>query len=164
MNAGAAARCLIAAALTLPLGCGGGSTPTSAPPTVSPPSPAPPSPPPAEPLPPCAGVSFEVAFGGSDGAGIGRGALTLDAEARDTALTFVSPYTIEVPEGGANLDVPGLRPTIGAFVSDLVFTPFGDGFRQTMTLEWLSELRVEAGLPGCVPVGVTCDLARCAGS
>ncbi len=95
---------------------------------------------------------------------IARGELTLDTEDPDVGLEFVSPYTIEVPAGGANLDVPGLRPTIGAFVSDLAFAPLGDGFRQTMTIEWISELEVRAGGPDCEPVGVSCDLAGCAGS
>ena len=66
-----------------------------------------------------------------------------------------------MPDGGANLDVPSLRPTIGVFVSDLAFSPLGDGFRQTMTVEWLANLEVTAGTAGCEPVAVSCDLAGC---
>ena len=133
-------------------GCTGSSTP------AAPPAPAPP-----EPLEPCGGVSLEVAFLGSDAtAGIARGHLTLDAGDPETALDFVRPYTIQVPDGGANLDVPGLRPTIGVFVSDLAFMPLGAGFRQAMTIEWISELEVRAGGSDCEPVSVSCDLAGCA--
>jgi len=105
-----------------------------------------------------------VAFLGSDtAAGIASGKLTLDAGEPGAALDFVRPYTIQVPDGGANLDIPGLRPTIGVFVSDLAFMPLGAGFRQTMKLEWISELEVRAGAPDCEPIAVSCDLAGCAG-
>ena len=143
-------------------GCTGSSTP--APPTPAPaPPPAAPAPPAPEPPDPCSGLSLEMAFLGSDSAaGIASGRLTLDAGEPETALDFVRPYTIQVPDGGANLDVPGLRPTIGVFVSDLAFMPLGAGFRQTMTIEWISELEVRAGRPGCEPVSVSCDLGGCA--
>lgn len=114
---------------------------------------------------PCTGVSLEVAFLGSDtAAGIARGDLTLDAADAETALDFVRPYTIQVPDGGANLDIPGLRPTVGVFVSNLGFLSLGEGFRQTMTLEWISKLEVRAGGPDCEPVSVSCDLGGCGGS
>lgn len=133
-------------------GCAGESTPASLAPAPTPP-----------PVPPC--VSLEVAFQSRDTAhGIARGELTLEALDPDIAVDFVRPYTIDVPAGGANLDVPGLRPTIGAFVSELAFAPLGDGFRQTMTVEWISELEVRAGGPDCEPVRVSCDLAGCGGS
>ena len=145
-------------------GCTGSSTP--APPAPAPvPPPAPPTPAPPEPVEPCTGVALEVVFLGSDSAaGIASGRLTLDAGEPETALDFVRPYTIQVPDGGANLDVPGLRPTIGAFVSNLAFTPLGDGFRQTMTIEWIAELEVRAGGRDCEPVSVSCDLVGCGGS
>ena len=125
---------------------------------------APTTPPPPEPLPACAGVSLEVAFlGPGDAAEIARGELRLDADDPDVGLEFASPYTIQVADGGANLDVPGLRPTIGVFVSNLDFSTLGEGFRQTMTLEWISELEARAGRPNCEPVSVSCDLQGCAG-
>ncbi len=148
---------LAAGTLWLP-GCSDSSTPATPPPAPAPPAPAPP-----EPVAQCGGVSLDVAFLGSDtAAGIASGSLTLDAGDPATALDFVRPYTIQVPDGGANLDIPGLRPTIGVFVSDLAFMPLGAGFRQTMTIEWISELEVRAGGPDCEPVSVSCDLAGCA--
>ena len=156
---------LIAAGIIVLAGCTGSSTPATTPRAPAPPAPVPPTPTPPDPLPPCTGVSLDVAFVGlGDAAGIGRGELTLDAEDPETGLDFASPYTIQVPDGGANLDIPGLRPTIGVFVSNLGFSPLGDGFRQTMTLEWLSNLEVRAGTAGCGPVTVTCDLRGCTGS
>ncbi|MDE2712019.1 MAG: hypothetical protein OXI65_09680 [Acidobacteriota bacterium] len=145
-------------------GCTGSSTPALPAPAPAPP-PAPPTPAPPEPVEPCTGVALEVAFLGSDAAaGIASGRLTLDAGDPETALDFVQPYTVQVPDGGANLDIPGLRPTIGVFVSDLAFMRLGAGFRQTMTIEWISELEVRAGGPGCEPVSVSCDLRGCSRS
>lgn len=145
-------------------GCTGSSTPAAPPPAPAPPS-APPAPAPPEPVEPCTGVSLEVTFLGSDtAAGIASGDLTLDAGDPETALDFARPYTIQVPDGGANLDIPNLRPTIGVFVSNLKFSTVGEGFRQNMTIEWISELEVRAGGPDCAPVTVTCDLGGCAGS
>ena len=128
------------------------------------PSPAPPSPPP-EPAAVCGVSSLRLDFLGPGGAaGIVRAELTLEAEDPGVGLVFVSPYTIQVPDGGANLDIPNLRPTIGVFVSNLDFSPLADGFRQTMTVEWLEKLAVTAGTAGCEPVSVSCDLAGCSGS
>ena len=113
--------------------------------------------------PPCPGFSLQVAFLGQGGTDeIARGELTLDAEDPGASLIFHAPYTIQIPDGGANLDVPGLRPTVGFFVSDLRFETVGEGFRQSMTVEWLSELKVEATEAGCDPITVTCDLGGCA--
>ena len=152
---------LVSGTLWLP-GCSDSSTPATPAPAPAPP-PAPPAPAPPAPVEPCGGVTLEVAFLGSDAAaGIASGNLTLDVDDPETALDFVRPYTIQVPDGGANLDIPGLRPTIGVFVSDLAFMPLGAGFRQTMTIEWISELEVRAGGPDCEPVSVSCDLAGCA--
>lgn len=154
---------LAAGTLWLP-GCSDSSTPATPPPAPAPP-PAPPAPAPPAPEERCGGVFLEVAFLGSDtAAGIASGNLTLDVGDPETALDFVRPYTIQVPDGGANLDVPGLRPTIGVFVSDLAFMPLGAGFRQTMTIEWISELEVRARAPDCEPVSVSCDLAGCSGT
>ena len=155
---------LLAAGTLWLAGCSDGSTPATPPPAPAPP-PAPPAPAPPEPEEPCGGVSLEVAFLGSDSAaGIASGNLTLDAGDPETALDFVRPYTIQVPDGGANLDIPNLRPTIGVFVSNLEFSTLGEGFRQTMTLEWISELEVRARAPDCEPISVTCDLGGCGGS
>ncbi|MDE2659501.1 MAG: hypothetical protein OXI45_04760 [Acidobacteriota bacterium] len=90
--------------------------------------------------------------------------MTLEAEDPEVGLELVSPYTIQVPDGGANLDIPGLRPTVGVFVSNLEFSTVGEGFRQAMTIEWISELEVRAGGPGCEPVSVSCDLRGCSRS
>ena len=79
------------------------------------------------------------------------------------SLHFQAPYTIQVPDGGANLDLEGLRPTLGVFVSDLAFAVLGDGYRQTMTLEWLSELELYALEPNCDPLTVSCDASGCTG-
>ena len=149
------------AGIVLLAGCGDGSTP-AAPAPVPPAVPTPPAPDPAT---RCGVRSLRVDFLGPGGAaGTARGELTLDADDPDVGLEFAAPYTIQVPAGGANLDVPGLRPTVGVFVSDLGFSPLGEGFRQGMTLEWLSELEVHAGSPGCDPVVVSCDLRGCTGS
>lgn len=153
---------LIPAGLMVLAGCTGSSPGTPAP--VPAPPPAPP-PPPAEPVAVCGVSSLRVDVLGAGGAtGIVRAELTLEAEDPGVGLEFVSPYTIQVPDGGANLDIPGLRPTIGVFVSDLAFMPLGEGFRQSMTLEWISELEVRAGGPDCEPVSVSCDLSGCGGS
>lgn len=147
-------------ALTL-AGCTGGAAPS---PPVPAPAPAPtPAPEPApEPLEPCQGVSLWVDFQGPvESAGLARGALTFETRDPNAGLDFAAPYTIQVPNGGANLDVPGLRPTIGVFVSNLGFSPLGAGFRQTMTIEWLSSLEVRAGTAHCEPVSVSCDLSAC---
>lgn len=155
---------LTVAGLLALAGCTGSSTPATPPPAPAPP-PSPPAAPPPAPLGPCTGVSLEVAFLGSNTVGgVAIGNLMLDAADPETALDFVRPYTIQVPDGGANLDIPGLRPTVGVFVSNLEFSPLGEGFRQTMTIEWISELEVRAGGPGCEPVSVSCDLRGCARS
>ncbi len=128
------------------------------------PEPPPPEPPPPEPPPPCSEFSLQVAFlGQGETAEIRRGELTLDVDHPHPRLVLYSPYTTQVPDGGANLDIPGLRPTVGVFVSNLAFAPTEAGFRQTMTLEWLSELEVGAFEPGCDPLRVSCDQAGCTG-
>ena len=124
-----------------------------------------PEPPPPEPPPPCSGFSLQVAFlGQGEAAGIGRGELMLDVDHPHPTLVLQSPYTTQVPDGGANLDIPGLRPTVGVFLSNLAFESTDRGFRQTMTLEWLSELKVRALEPGCDPLHVSCDLSGCTNS
>lgn len=149
---------LIPAGLMALAGCTGSSPGSGA--LTPAPLPAPP-----EPTAVCGVSALRLDFLGPGGAaGIVRAELTLEAEDPGVGLEFASPYTIQVPDGGANLDIPGLRPTIGVFVSDLAFMPLGNGFRQTMTLEWISELVVRAGGPDCEPVSVSCDLAGCSGS
>ena len=153
---------LIPAGLMVLAGCTGSSPGTPAPAPAPPPGPPPP---PAEPVAVCGVSSLRVDVLGPGGAtGIVRAELTLEAEDPGVGLEFASPYTVQVPDGGANLDIPGLRPTIGVFVSDLAFMPLGAGFRQTMTIEWISELEIRAGGPGCEPVSVSCDLGGCGGS
>lgn len=143
--------------------CGGdGSRPTSLPAARRAVSPVT-EPPVTEPPDPCDALSLEIGFLGADQtAGTARGALALAAPDPATALDFVRPYAILVPDGGANLDPPGLRPTVGVFVSDLRFEREGDGFRQAMTVEWIGALEVRATAPGCDPVSVSCDDRRCA--
>ena len=142
--------------------CTGSSTPATA---VGAPTPAPPAPPSPEPLDPCTDVSLDVRFlGQGEAAGIGRGELTLHAKVPEVGLDIAAPYTIQVPEGGANLDISNLRPTIGVFLSNLGFSSLDDGFQQTMTVEWLSNLEIRAGTEGCEPVTVSCNLAGCSGS
>ncbi len=146
-------RFLLASAALGLFGCGSGSAPTSpTPPFLPAPAPAPPPPP----APGCETPSLEVLFlRGNQAAGIARGALTLEAAHPATALDFIRPYPILVPSGGENLDIPGLRPTVGVFVSDLRFEHRENGgFRQTMTVEWLSEFSVRAIEPDCEPVVV----------
>ena len=148
----AGGRGVLAAGLCFLLGCGGGSAPP-----VSPVLPAPPP-------PLCTSVKLEVDFLGPGASPeISRGRLTLEAPDLRTSLQFRAPYTIQVPDGGANLDIPGLRPTLGVFVSDLAFSVLGDGYRQTVTLEWLSELEIAAWEPDCEPIIVTCDRGGCTG-
>ena len=138
--------------LWLLLGCGGGSAPPVAPNL------------PSAPPPLCTSVNLEVDFLGRGAAPeISRGRLTLESTRLDTSVHFQAPYTIQVPEGGANLDVPGLRPTLGVFISDLDFAVLGNGYRQTMTLEWLSELELSAGEPNCPPLTVSCNASGCTG-
>jgi len=128
-------------------------------------SPGTPAPAPAEPVAVCGVSSLRVDVLDPGGAaGIVRAELTLEAEDPAVGLELVSPYTIQVPDGGANLDIPGLRPTVGVFVSNLEFSTVGEGFRQAMTIEWISELEVRAGGPGCEPVSVSCDLRGCSRS
>ena len=141
-----------AAGLWFLLGCAGGST--------SPVAPNLPAPPP----PICTSVTLEMDFlGRGDSPGISRGRLTLESTRLDTSVHFQAPYEVLVPDGGANLDVPGLRPTLGVFVSDLAFDVLGSGYRQTMTLEWLSELEFYALEPNCPPLSVSCDASGCTG-
>ena len=102
-------------------------------------------------------------LGRGDSPGISRGRLTLASTRLDTSVHFQAPYEVLVPDGGANLDVPGLRPTLGVFVSDLAFDVLGSGYRQTMTLEWLSELEFYALEPNCPPLSVSCDASGCTG-
>ena len=130
-------------------------------------SPAPgPAPPPSPPPPPpvdcseLAGVEF---LGRNDAAGTARGALTLQAlDESGATLDFVRPYTILIPDGGENLDVPGLLPTTGTFVSDLRFVQEEGWFQQTAMLEWVADLEIRATAAGCDPVVVSCDSFGCA--
>ena len=134
------------------LGCSGGDAPPVAP-TLPPP-----------PAPLCSRTDLEMTFlGQGESPQISRGRLTLETRDLRTSLHFVSPYEILIPDGGANLDVPGLRPTLGVFVSDLAFDVLGSGYRQTMTLEWLSDLELYALEPDCEPLTVACDAFGCTG-
>ena len=133
-----------------------------APTTPSPtPIPAPPALP--EPQPPGCGDLLEVEFvGRNEAAGTAMGELTLRAlDESDAMLDFVRPYAILVPEGGANLDIPGLSPTVGVFVSDLRFHPEDGWFEQTAMLEWVTDLEIRATAAGCEPAVVSCDSSGC---
>ena len=130
-------------------------------PTTPTPVPAPPALP--EPQPPGCGDLLEVEFvGRNEAAGTAMGELTLRAlDEWGATLDFVRPYAILVPEGGANLDIPGLSPTVGVFVSELRFEPEDGWFQQTATLEWVAELEVRATAAGCEPAVVSCDSSGC---
>ena len=104
-------------------------------------------------------------LGRNDAAGTARGALTFQAlDDSGAALDFVGPYTILIPDGGENLDVPGLFPTTGTFVSDLRFVQEEGWFQQTAMLEWVADLEIRATAAGCDPVVVSCDSFGCAKS
>ena len=128
------------------------------------PAPAPPPPPPAPPpLPDCSELANVEFLGRNDAAGTARGALTFQAlDESEATLDFVRPYTIQVPDGGENLDIPGLLPTTGTFVSDLRFVQEEGCFQQTATLEWVADLEIRATAAGCGAVLVSCDSAGCA--
>ena len=130
-------------------------------PTTPAPVPAPPALP--EPRPPGCGDLLEVEFvGRNEAAGTAMAELNLRAlDEWGATLDFVRPYAILVPEGGANLDVPGLSPTVGVFVSDLRFEPADGWFQQTATLEWVAELEIQARAAGCDPAVVRCDSSGC---
>ena len=116
-----------------------------------------------EPAPPDCGDLLEVEFlGRNTAAGTAMGKVTLQAlDPWGATLDFVRPYAVLVPEGGANLDVPGLSPTVGVFVSDLRFEPEEGWFQQTATLEWVADLEVRATASGCDPAAVSCDSSGC---
>lgn len=139
-------------------------TPVAPSPAPAPPPAPPPSPPPAPSPPPDCGELADVEFlGRNDAAGTARGALTFQAlDDSGAALDFVRPYTILIPNGGENLDVPGLFPTTGTFVSDLRFVQEEGWFQQTAMLEWVADLEIRATAAGCDPVVVSCDSFGCA--
>ncbi len=93
--------------------------------------------------------------------GLLRGALRLSSANPDTALDLMKPRITVVPEGGANLDTPNLEPTTGIFVSNLRFAPEGDGFVQSMDVEWIGDLEILAGRPGCSAIAARCDANGC---
>ena len=130
-------------------------------PTTPAPVPAPPALP--EPQPPGCGDLLEVEFvGRNEAAGTAMAELTLRAlDESGATLDFVRPYAILVPEGGANLDIPGLSPTVGVFVSDLRFHPEDGWFEQTAMLEWVTDLEIRAMAAGCEPAVVSCDSSGC---
>ena len=130
-------------------------------PTVPAPMPAPPAP--SEPQPPGCGDLLEVEFAGrNQAAGTAMGELTLRAlDEWGATLDFVRPYAILIPDGGANLDVPGLSPTVGVFVSDMRFELQDGWFQQTATLEWVAGLEIRATAAGCDAAVVSCDSSGC---
>ena len=132
-------------------------------PTTPAPPPVPTQPAPPEPQPPDCSDLLEVEFvGRNQAAGTAMGELTLRAlDESGATLDFVRPYAILLPEGGANLDVPGLSPTVGVFVSELRFQPEDGWFQQTATLEWVTDLEVRATAAGCDPAVVLCDSTGC---
>ncbi len=118
------------------------------------------------PSPPQCGDLLDVEFlGRNDAAQTSLGKLTFQAlDESGAVLHFAQPYTILVPDGGANLDVPGLFPTVGVFVSDLRFAREDGWFEQTAMLEWLAELEIRATASGCDPVEISCDAFGCVSS
>ena len=117
----------------------------------------------APPPPDCSELAHVEFLGHDAAAGTGRGELTFRAlDDSGATLDFVRPYAIQVPDGGENLDIPGLFPTTGTFVSDLRFVQEEGWFRQTATLEWVADLEIRATANGCDPVMVSCGLFGCA--
>ena len=118
------------------------------------------------PLPPECSDLVQVAFlGRNEAAQTALGELTFEAlDGSEAALDFVRPYRVLIPDGGANLDVAGLLPTIGTFVSNLRLVQEDGWFQQTAQLEWLGDLEVRATASGCAPVVVSCDSFSCATS
>ena len=131
--------------------------------TTPTPAPVPALPAPPDTQPPGCGDLLELEFlGRNEAAGTARGTLTLRGlDEWDATLDFVQPYTIMVPEGGANLDIPGLSPTLGVFVSGLRFNRRDGWFEQAATLEWVTELEIRATAVGCDPAVVSCDSRGC---
>ncbi len=116
------------------------------------------------PLPPqdCSDLLNVEFLDRNDAAGTARGRLSLAAwDGYGATLDFVRPYTILIPDGGENLDVPGLFPTTGTFVSDLRFAQEDGRFRQTAVLEWVADLEIRATAAGCDSVVVSCDMFGC---
>ena len=115
------------------------------------------------PFPPQCSDLLDVEFlGRNDAAQTALGKLTFEAlDGLSAVLNFVQPYTILIPDGGANLDIPGLSPTVGVFVSDLRFAREDGWFEQTAMLEWVAELEIMATASGCDPVVVSCDSLGC---
>lgn len=148
---------LAVAGLSMALtGCGAGGA--SAP---SAPVPAPPTAPAPEPEPStCGGILFaEVLDSGGRPFSVGEVVLQAHPE---TSLEIVRPYTVVVPDGGDNLDVPGLRPTVGAFFSDFGFGRFpAGGIHQRVRVQWRGTLELRAEAPDCPPFTVTCTAERC---
>ena len=144
----------LSSVLCLP-GCGAGGS-----------GPAVPGPPPvASPAPdPCESMRLEVELLLREtDQHVAKGEMTLVAVDAETALDIMSPYTIVIPDGGANLDVPGLSPTVGVFVSAFEFERLGEGFRQSMSVEWTGTLQIRAEGPRCPPLEVRCEAGRCVG-
>ena len=101
--------------------------------------------------------------GRNEAAGTAMAELTLRAlDESGATLDFVRPYAILVPEGGANLDVPGTFSHGGrVFVSELRFEPEDGWFQQTAMLEWVTDLEIRATAAGCEPAVVSCDSSGC---
>ncbi len=148
-----------AAGLLLPVtGCDDGGAPAPIAPAPTPPPPTTPAP---EPEPStCGGILVAEVFD-SGGRPFSVAEVVLQAHP-DTELEIVSPYTVVVPDGGDNLDVPGLRPTVGAFFSGFGFRRFpGGGIHQTFRVQWTGTLELRAEAPDCPPFSVTCTSAQC---
>ena len=89
--------------------------------------------------------------------GLQRGRFSIFSQDPATAVTLVSPYF-----GGNHSDIPG-SPRPIAFISGLRYESTEDGFSQELTLDWLGDLELEIGAPGCPAVAVRCNTRSCAG-
>ena len=103
-------------------------------------------------------------LGPAGSSGIASAQITLRTPDAAAALNLVAPYVLEVPDGGANLDVPGLRPTVGVFASDFAFREVGACFEQSVRLEWAGELHLVATGAGRDLLTLRCDSERCSTS
>lgn len=146
----------LAAASLLSCGAGGANVPSS--PAPAPPSTTPPEPPPRA----CDDVQLVAEVFDSAGRPFSVGEVTLRSPDPETAIDILGPYTVVVPDGGENLDRPGLRPTVGLFVSGLGFERLPEGgLHQTFRVNWQGSLSLRAETPGCPSTTVTCTAAGC---
>ena len=89
--------------------------------------------------------------------GLQRGRFSIFSQDPATAVTLVSPYF-----GSAHSDIPR-HPRPLAFLSGIRYERTGNGFIRELTVDWLGDLELEIGAPGCPAVAVRCNTRSCAG-